>query len=336
MAARLAMNWNRFTTAAQSVAFFGGPGVTTGLAVTAGAGRLGDAGLVVTNAQGYVSRALANEASFVVGFALKGVGPCCILRAMDDVTEQCSIWLRTDGKIEARRGATVLGSGTATIHSAVHRWVEVGITVDATTGVVYVAVDGATDISLTVQDTNQTANEYATQIRFGEGAAASATVAFTLGDLYQIDATGGVNDTPLGMVRIRDVVAAGAGTTAQWTPNTGTGAAAIDDATPDDDTTYIASSTVGQISSFDFGNLSGTIASIPFVSVSTYGKRTDAGARAISHYVKVAADVDNSAALTHAAGAYDWQHSQYDVQPDASAWNSTDFNAAEFGVEVET
>lgn len=336
MAARFAWNWNRLTTATQAVSFFQGTGVTTGLAITAAAGRFGDAGLVITNAQGYVARALANEVDAYIGFGLKGTGPACIIRFMDDATEQCSVWLRSDGKLEARRGSTVLGTGTAIISSTVHRWVEVNPTIDATTGALYVKVDGVSDIAVTGADTNQTANEYMTQWRFGEGAAASGTVSFTIADGYHVDATGGVNDDYLGLVRIRDCVPDGAGTVTQWTPNTGTGQAAVDEATPDDDTTYIASSTVGQISSFAYANPSGTIAAIPFVQITSYGKRTDAGARDISHYYRVAADISNSAALTHAAGAYDYQHSVKDVQPDASAWNQTDFNAAEFGVEVET
>lgn len=337
MAGRLAWNWNRMSTAAQAVAFFRGPGVTTGLTITAAAGRFSDAGLVVTNAQGYVSHPLANEAEFVVGFSVKGTGPCCLWRAMDDATEQCSLWLRSDGKLEARRGSTVLGTGTAVMSATIHRWVELYIVISATVGKFQVFVDGnlsSLDINVTGADTNQTANEYATQWRLGEGAAASGTVAFTIGDGYFLDATGGVNDDVLGSVRVKDSVASAAGTTSQFTANTGNTYECIDDTTPDGDTTYITSSTSGHKSTFAWGNLSGTITSIPFIQLSSYIQKTDAGARTVEHVTRVSTTEDQGAAFTPSAGAYDYAHSPFDVQPDASAWDQTDFNAAEFGLQI--
>lgn len=334
MALRDAWNPSSWGSAQHAADDFGGPSyIASGLAVTAAAGRFGGAGLVFTNAQAYVSQALANEVDAYIGFGLKGTGPACIIRFMDDATEQCSLWLRSDGKLEARRGSTVLGTGTAVISSTVHRWVEVNPTIDATTGAFYVKVDGVSDIAVTGADTNQTTNEYMTQWRFGEGAAASSTVSFTIADGYHVDATGGVNDDYLGNVRADAKLPTAAGSTSGWT-----GAyTAIDEATPNDDTDYLSTAAgSAALSSFAMADLSGTIASVKGIVVKTRGKRTDAGGGIIQHYVKVAAATTTGADRQHAAGAYDTLKTPFDVQPDASAWDEADWNAAEVGVQEAT
>lgn len=338
MAGRFAWNPSTWGSVAHAAADFGGTSYTAaGLAVTASAGRFGGSGLVFTDARAYVSFPLASEGDAVLGFALKGSGPALVVRFMDDATEQVSLWLLSDGRLQVRQASTVLATGTARINSSVHRWVECYVAFHGSTGEIALDVDGADDIAYTTSlDTIGSANAFATAIRLGEGAASTSTVAFTIGEGYIVDTTGGVNDDFRGLVRIDAKVPTGTGTTDQWTANTGTTYGAVDDTTPDDDTTYLSTTAgSGELSSFATANMSGTIASIAFVVVKTRGKRTDAGAGAIQHYVKVAGDTDTGADKTHAAGAYDYQATAFDVQPDASAWNSTDFDAAEFGI-IET
>lgn len=334
MALRDAWNPSDWGSAQHAADDFGGPySISTGLTVTTGAGRFGGAGLVVTNASAYVSTPLDDEDTFYVGFGLKGTGPCCVLRVMDDATEQCSLWLRSDGRLEARRGdASILATGSLIISPSVMRWVEVGVIINNATGGFIVAIEGAADISATNIDTQNTSNAYATQWRFGLGGTA-ASVNFTLGDGYFVDDAGSDNNFLLGLVRTESKLPSGAGSTGDWT-----GAyTAVDETTPNDDTDYISTTAgSGDLSSFAMGDLSGSYTSVKGIVVKTRGKRTDAGAGVIQHYVKVGANTDTGADITHAAGAYDTKKTAFDVQPDTSAWDATDWNSAEVGVQEAT
>jgi hypothetical protein len=91
------------------------------------------------------------------------------LQFLDAATVQVDILVNADGTISARRGAsTVLGtSDSQFIFEDTNHYIEATVTIHDTAGTVDVHVDGMTALSLTNQNTRQSANATVDAVRFG-------------------------------------------------------------------------------------------------------------------------------------------------------------------------
>jgi len=150
----------------------------------------------------------------------------------------------------------------------------------------------------------------------------------------------GINDGYLGDVRVvcllpqTDAVAAGSN--ADFTPSTGTDhGALVDEATPNDDTDYVSSSTLNHVDSWEFPAL-GYTGDIKGVQMSLRAKKSDSGTRAIAAVTKPAA-TNRVHATNHYLGMTDYVYWKaiWDENPeDTEAWEVADVDGAEFGVKV--
>lgn len=287
-----------------------------------------------------------NAATVVCGFAIKissGISSGGYLFGFGDSgTPQMNLYLNANGTVSVRRGTTNLATSTDMISSAgVYQYLEFKV-VHSATGSYEVRLNGANILSASGVDTTNTANNYANQISFfnqtGQGTGGfSAGGAIDIDDLYVVDGTGSANNDFLGDRRVDCYFPNGNGNSSQLSGSDGNSTdnyLLVDEATPNDDTDYVHSSTSGQKDTYSFPNMSHTPSAINGIQINMYAKRDDAGLRSICSVTRSGgADTDGSARALSSGYLLLSQISEAD--PDTTAaWTQSGFDAAEFGSKV--
>lgn len=152
---------------------------------------------------------------------------------------------------------------------------------------------------------------------------------------YIVQASNTSTDLPIGDRAVSLLLPTGAGNYAQWAK---TGAAtnwqAVSDVPPDDDTSYVSSSTAGQRDSYAMADLGAGVASVAAVVAKLTARKTDAGSRSFNPAFRIAGtDYDGTA---QSLGTNYQGYSQvYTTNPATSAaWTPSDVNGAEFGEKL--
>lgn len=151
-----------------------------------------------------------------------------------------------------------------------------------------------------------------------------------MGDLYILDTNGTDNVSRLGPIKLGTIHPASDHDT-QWTPSAaGTHFSLVNENPEDLDTTYVASSTVGNNDTYFFDTVApGTI--IPAVQIRTCCRKTDQGVRTIQAVVGPAGAGAQSPSL-YLGGNYVWGRSIFERDPSTSMpWVAAGVNATEFG-----
>jgi len=278
----------------------------------------------------------AGIASGVFGAALKTdhilqrVG----LTLFDVATEQLSVWTEADGSVTLRRGnraATIIAqSASGLISAGVFFYMELKATIDNAVGSAIVQIDGTIAINVSGADTQATANSTFNVI--GHSTYTVSTQGSYIDDTYFCDLNGSVNNDFLGSVKIHAIFPTGAGANTDWTPNTGANYAAVDDANPDDATTYIQSDTPGNKDTYVFGNLPAGVWDVLAIQ---HNIMAQASARTIRGLERVGG-VDYETATATPAATYNETLIVTEISPDtAVAWTQAEIDASEFGVKVQ-
>ncbi|MHC5034952.1 MAG: hypothetical protein ACYTFZ_07935 [Planctomycetota bacterium] len=155
-------------------------------------------------------------------------------------------------------------------------------------------------------------------------------------DFYILDTNGSNNNDFIGDTAITALFANADGALTAWTGSASPDWQQVDDATPDDDTTYIESSTNGEQSTFSMDAVSG-LSSIKGIQINVATRKTVAGNADIKILTRSGGTTYASSAQT--VGVHPTIHNylmqQRDVDPDTSvAWTAAGLDAAEFGVEA--
>lgn len=122
-------------------------------------------------------------------------------------------------------------------------------------------------------------------------------------------------------------IAAGAAT--QWTPNIGANFEAVDDAAADDDTTRVASSTVGQDDLYAFETVPLTRA-LGFGVLVPVAKQDAGGTNHLTPLARQGSTTTAGTALTLTT-SYLAKPTVYQQAPDAAAWTPANWNAMQWG-----
>ena len=254
------------------------------------------------------------------------------LSLRDGGTVQVDMALNANGSISVRRnGTTTLGTSAAsTIRLSTWHYVELKVLINNTSGTVDVKVDGTNVLSLSSQNTQQTANAYATTVNLDH-----ITGSLYRDDFYICDANGTANNDFLGDIKVESLMPNSAGTTTQFTPSVGANYTCVDELISNDDTDYVESSTVGQIDLYNYESLATTNGTILAVQANLMAEKTDANVRQIRENCRVGA-------TTYAAGTTFTLDSGYldhrfirEVSPNTGvAWTIAEINASEWGIEV--
>ena len=125
------------------------------------------------------------------------------------------------------------------------------------------------------------------------------------------------------------------GDSTQWTPLTGSdNYAMVDEAPPDDDTTYVKAASAGLVDLYGFAPVTvpadyAVRAVIPTI----YANKSDAGVASTLQIVSSDGATDEISAEKTLATAYGHVFERFTLDPDGDAWTEGTVNAAEFGIK---
>lgn len=238
------------------------------------------------------------KASAGVGFALwpeeiPAINDSCYLVAFCDTGNvgQVIFILQSTGKVSAYRctgtnvaiGTLLAESADGAIVASAFQHFEAAVTVSQTAGTVEARVNGVTVLSASGLDTAATANVETSQVRV-HGRLGASTVVMHIDDLFAWDTAGAQNNYFLGDRRVRTFFPNADTAVADWSL---TGAAAgydcINDAAPDEDTTYLSavplvgSPVTPLVSEFGLENPPSTIGAVAAVQTYVRARKTQAG-----------------------------------------------------------
>jgi hypothetical protein len=289
----------------------------------------------------YVTKTLDAQATWIIGVAFKiaalpssaAVGICGVL---DAGSQQCDLRIKPDGTLQITRVGTVLGTTTFALSAGQFYYIEFKVFINDTTGTAEVKVDGSSKLSLTSQDTKNTANATANQIYLGDlPSVASATTDFD--DLYVCDGAGSTNNNFLGDCRVDAYLPNGNGNSSQLVGSDGNSTdnyLLVDESAPNDDTDYVESATVANKDTYACANMSHTPSSIFGVQIVANAKKDDAGARSFTMVTRSGVtDFDGATEALSTAYLYYMQVRETDPNT-AAAWTKANLDAAEFGPKV--
>lgn len=255
-----------------------------------------------------------------------------ILELMDTSSNRhISVTVDTDGTLRVRRGTgsgTILGSSSAGLIPT-NAWfhLELKVLINDTTGTVEARFNGVTKVGpLTSQDTANSANIYVERVLFSNG---------YVDDVVIRDTSGATNNDFGGDEKIETIFPNAAGDSTDFTPSTGSNWQNVDDATPDDDTTYNESSTVAHDDLYNLGALATTSGSIKAVMVMARMRKTDAGTRTAAIVSKSGATTTTEDTQALGESYVTYRSDVLELNPDdAAAWAIADVNALQAGVVV--
>lgn len=255
----------------------------------------------------------------------------------DGGTAQIGVKITSSGQLQALRGGnsgTSLGI-TATSLVLPGSWVHIGIEVkiDNSVGYIKVWLNGELLLNLTGQDTQISANAYANRFQFDIQAYDDVLI----DDVYMGDDTGSYNISWLGDRRVYTIYPNGDGNVADWTANTGNDWDAVNDSGgPDDDTTYIASSTVDQKALVTLPDLPSNVTALNAIQITHYSRKDDSTTRALKALVRSGGSDYEVSAAQYLASTYGFFSYLSEEDPqDSTQWTKSDVDAAEFGVIVD-
>jgi hypothetical protein len=299
------------------------------------AGRWPGTNAISINGQQEATKTIPPRGTVIVGAALYidsfQYGDTCIM-VLDSNTVQVSVFQRTDGYLEIRRGgSTVLAVSSIPIKPAVWNYLELKATIHPSAGSAVLKVNGTQVAAVSGVNTSQTGSSQATQVGFGSQSGGPPR---RVTDIYIADTTGTRNNDFLGDVRVAALLPNGAGTYTEWSTLVGAATQwqAVADNPADDDTSYIASATAGQRSTFamaDLPPISGTVAA---VVINHESRKDDAGTRTIAGMARLAG-VDAAGAGVNVASSYAIYQEIMETNPSGANWSIANVNAVELGVK---
>jgi hypothetical protein len=310
--------------------------------ISAGTGRRSTASFQVSVNNRYVRQTLDAQATWILGAAVKittlpGSNSTALFAVWDAGSLQCDLRVLPDGTLRVTRNGTTLGTTTYALSTGVWYYIEFKVLINDTTGTAEVKVDGSSKLALTSQDTKATANATANQISLGDSAALVSGPA-DFDDFYACDGAGSTNNNFLGDVRVDAYLPSGNGNSSVLVGSDGNSTdnyLLVDDPTTlDDDTTYVQSSTSGDLDDYAFADMTHTPTSIFGIQVLVNAKKDDAGSRSVATLTRSGST--NYAGATQALGtSYTYYSDIRETDPDtAVAWTKAGFNAASHGVKV--
>lgn len=205
------------------------------------------------------------------------------------------VWLDTqpDGSISVYNGAldflsrpvrgTLLGTVPASsMRFGVQSNAKIRILHSGAVGTFEIWIDSVSVLSLTGKNTAPSGNNQATNIRFlGGGATSEANCIYS--HLLIASASGDLVGTP----RVGGLFPNGVGATSAWTPSAGANYTCVDETTPNDDTDYVSSSTVGNVDTYTMQDTPAGTGAISGLAVTIRIKKDDANSRLVAAVLRI-------------------------------------------------
>lgn len=262
-----------------------------------------------------------------------------ILALLDNGSLQVELRAQTDGRLYCTRNGTLIAGSLTTaplLFPGLQVQFQWRVKIDNAAGELELRVNGNTSpvITLGTLDTQATANPTASQVQLGDHANLTPTRSFGFDDCWLVDMAV-VGAGFLGDKAIHYLGPTGAGFYGDFSVvGAATAHEALDDVPPDDDTTRIASSTVGHKTSVALADSPVSGGAIDAVWPVLRQKKSEAGARSDRPFLRAAAtDAPGTTKVLGTAYAYDDQ-APFETKPAGGAWDDTALTGLEVGVEV--
>jgi hypothetical protein len=239
---------------------------------------------------------------------------------------QIQMVINPDGSLAVIRGVTTLGTTVAVISAGVWAYVEVECVISATVGVFNIYVNSVQVLALSGVNTKNQSAGTIDQLTLFPGANTPNQLA---DDFYLTSVA-----SKLGECRVETVRPSADTAQKDWTPNSGTANfSRVNEATVDGDTSYVSSSTPGQIDLYDFTDLASAPATIHAVQTTIIARKDDAATRTVRSKVKSSSTTGNGA-TTALSTSFASIRDIFVTDPNTSAaWTGLTFNAAQMGME---
>lgn len=344
------------TSNANQLAWWTGPTFGTNLfSVQSGGGRtIGSSLRLTVSGAGvrYMSVNLSSQATWGIAFGFRintglPTSSLPIWSLYDGSTSQCVLWLLADGTLLVQRGTqgsgTNLGQTSVSLTVGAYYHIEWKTVINNSTGTVDLRINGVSALSLTGQNTRASANNSASIVYIGNIVGVSTTSG-TILDFDDVIIYDGQTTDPAGHPDISDFIGdcgltwllpSGAGTTTQFTPDTGSNFARVNEATPDGDTSYVSDATVNHIDTYAIANLPANITTVKSLAVVNYARKDDVGSRSFAPEIRT--NSANFDGVTQALGnSYLYYFSNWGQNPSGTPanWTPTDVNNLEAGQKV--
>ncbi len=270
--------------------------------------------------------------TLIIGFAVKFptiANRDNFLNLYDDTT--WGINLRQSlTELSIYRGSTLLGTTSgADIHAGNWHYIELKVKCHASAGTYEIKLGGVTIGSGTGLNTKTGTHDYYNRVGF----AAISTTNSLYDDWYVCDASGTLNNTYLGNIKVATIRPDSAGDNTDFTPSSGSNYTCVDEQTSNDDTDYVEDGTATHKDLYNYGAT--PLTTINGIIVWTDCKETDAQNFSLKTVCKSGAtESDDTAQLINSAD-YMTKRRVLETDPNtSSAWTQTDLNAAQFGIKV--
>lgn len=280
---------------------------------------------------------LTSVATRTVGFAfwVNGTMTAGTFCAFQDAgTTQVDLRTTAGGAIQVTRAGTVLATSSNNLVASAWYYIEFQATIDPSAGGFTLKVWNSPTPGIWATasgiNTRNTSNSSANMVNLA---------AFRFDDFYALNSSGSRNNDFLGESRIFTTLAnadnsTATGTNLLWTPDSGTPHySRVNESEPNDDTSYVASGTPGQIDTYKYPAIAptGTIAG---VQVTLTARKDDVGTRQISAEYRSAGAVNYAGSNVFSpTTSYGMFRQMYETDPATSAtWTASNVNNGEFGV----
>jgi hypothetical protein len=252
-----------------------------------------------------------------------------------------SLNLDTSNRLLLEHGTIDRQVSVKSITPGIWHYLECRFFIDDSVGTIEVFVNGKKGgwIDYGPADTRNTgiAGEV-DQIRFS-GWTNAAGGPFYFDDMYFLDELG----TAPGNARLGDSIVetlnpSGVGAEAQWTPSAGANQENVDEATPDDDTTFNSSGVVDDDDRFAMDNLVNIPSTVFAVQVNGMFRLENSGARDVRLKAHDGVTEGQSADFAPSFDpAYAYEIAVFEDHPtDANPWSTAEVNAMEAGYRIQS
>jgi hypothetical protein len=210
-------------------------------------------------------------------------------------------------------------------------YLELKVYCHPTAGTIDVHVNGNSVYSATGQDTKVDIHNYNDTFRLrGVQGNGVTWVGPVYDDFYLCDGSGTTNNDFLGDCTVLCIRPASDGTTNVWTPSSGSDHhAMVDEATSDDDATYLEASATGQLQLFNYNGLTGS-PTIYGVQINTEA-RTDSTSQAVSPVMRASDGTVSTGGAVTLGSSYATAMQIEPLDAKGNPWTAANLNTTQFG-----
>lgn len=240
----------------------------------------------------------------------------------------------TSGQLfyQNNNGGAVAITPASSIRPLVWQYIECSVTFNQTTGAVTLKVNNATLVVVT--GVNTTGSSSSTCTLAGPLNSNTGVTGMGYDDTYFFNTSGSVNNSFAGPNVVFSTVVNGNGRVNQWTANgAGTNYQCVDQYPPDNDTTYVSSSTVNQVDDY-VQLLNAAATSVIAVTACIYARDDNSPARVVSvgYGNGTTESFDGGSSLNQ---TYSYIIRSMDVNPLTTvAWTLSDITAGQVCIKV--